>query len=152
MTLDPAIKLRFPNLKTNSYRVTSPESGTYNCIAWAAGDSSQWWWPGPREDDYWPATVPRQETLKSFRAVFQEMGYVECASRELETGFEKIAIFVDSDGSPTHAARQLESGWWTSKLGDYKDIEHASLSALENAPLLKSLYGAVALVMRRAKD
>ena len=62
----------------------------------------------------------------------------------------KIAIFVDDEGVPTHAARQLQSAVWTSKLGDWEDIEHDSLAALENAPLMNSLYGTVALVMRRS--
>jgi hypothetical protein len=61
---------------------------------------------------------------------------------ELESGFEKIALFA-SDGVPKHAARQLESGRWTSKLGTREDIEHA-LHDLEGA-----IYGSVALVMKR---
>ena len=90
-----------------------------------------------------------EETLASFQAVFEGMGYFECESDALEAGYEKIAIFVDDEGVPTHAARQLNSGAWTSKLGDWEDIEHDSLAALENAALMNSLYGAVALVMRR---
>ena len=55
---------------------------------------------------------------------------------------KKIAIFgmKESDGSvsPTHAARQLESGEWTSKLGkDFEDIPHTTLDAL-NGPVYGS--------------
>ena len=152
MSLDPNIRLRFPNLESISHRVTSPESSAYNCMAWAAGDASQWWWPGPLEDDYWPAAVPREETLDSFKAMFEGMGYSECLSADLEPGFEKVAVFVDSDGIPTHAARQLSSGWWTSKLGDRQDIEHESLTALEDSPWMRSPYGMVAIVMRRPSE
>ena len=37
-----------------------------------------------------------------------------------------MAIFVDSNGVPTHAAKQDadSKGLWKSKLGRYKDIEH----------------------------
>ena len=44
---------------------------------------------------------------------------------------------------PKHAARQLPSGRWTSKLGFLEDIEHA-LHDLEGTE-----YGAVVLVMKR---
>jgi hypothetical protein len=31
---------------------------------------------------------------------------------------------------PTHAALQLESGDWTSKLGDFEDISHSTIEAV----------------------
>ena len=46
-------------------------------------------------------------------------------------------------GIPTHAARQLRSGRWTSKLGQAEDIEH-ELRALEGA-----IHGAVVLILKR---
>jgi hypothetical protein len=58
-------------------------------------------------------------------------------------GFEKIAIYV-LDEKPQHAARQLPNGKWTSKLGQYEDIEHNALEGLEG-----SIYGYVACVMKR---
>jgi hypothetical protein len=74
------------------------------------------------------------------------MGYEECATDELEPGFEKVVIYMDEDGFPTHAARQLENGNWTSKLGGWEDIEHTSLSCLEGTDLA---YGTVAVILRR---
>jgi hypothetical protein len=65
---------------------------------------------------------------------------------ELEQGQEKIAIYA-RDGEPTHAARQLEDGSWTSKLGPSVDISHAATSAVEG-----SLYGAVVRYMRRVRS
>ena len=44
--------------------------------------------------------------------------------RLLEEGFIKVAIFADSSLRPTHVARQLSNGNWTSKLGQNIDIEH----------------------------
>jgi hypothetical protein len=52
---------------------------------------------------------------------------------------------VDAQGSPTHAARQLDNGRWTSKLGELEDIEH-SLRDLEGAA-----YGTVVQVMKRPR-
>jgi hypothetical protein len=36
-----------PGLAKSDYRITSPTDADSNCIAWAAGDSGNWWWPGP---------------------------------------------------------------------------------------------------------
>jgi len=59
-----------------------------------------------------------------FIGAFETLVFSLCQEAEYEIGFEKIAIHVDSKGKPTHAARQLISGLWTSKLGEFVDIEH----------------------------
>ncbi len=58
------------------------------------------------------------------------MGFAECDTDRFETGFEKIAIFATRLESPTHVARQLPDGTWTSKLGEFEDIEHPTLRVL----------------------
>jgi hypothetical protein len=133
----------FPGLRGSAYEVSSPPDDVYNCIAWAANDKLQWWWPDLLKKRYWSAGVLRNETLAAFQAAFASQGYAVCAGEELESGFEKVALFADADGFPTHAARQLDSGSWTSKLGEIEDIEHA-LRDLEGVE-----YGAVVLVMKR---
>jgi hypothetical protein len=115
----------FPGLAANGYQVTSPSDSDYNCIAWAAGDSHAWWWPGQDAGkEYWPPGVPRERTRDAFVAAFASLGYTICESDDVESGYEKIALFAAVDGRPTHAARQLPSGRWTSKLGKAEDIEH----------------------------
>jgi hypothetical protein len=138
------LEMIFPELALGGYSVTSARSRRYNCIAWAAGDSDKWWWPGPNlEEEYWPATVERVETLNAFRAVFVSLGYTDCEGDELEPGFEKIALFATDKKAPTHGARQLLGGRWTSKIGYLEDIEH-DLRDLEG-----TAYGMVVLVMKR---
>jgi hypothetical protein len=89
--------------------------------------------------------VPRTLDLESFVQLFAvKGGYSPCDSEAIEEGFEKIALFVGLDKEVTHSARQLPSGAWTSKLGDWEDIEHKSLSGLESA-----CYGRVARILRR---
>jgi hypothetical protein len=75
---------------------------------------------------------------------FATVGFENCSTDEWEPGFEKIALFA-RDGVPQHAARQLATGRWTSKLGAMEDIEH-DLRDLEG-----TLYGSVVLFMKRAK-
>jgi len=143
----------FPNLKRDDYRVTSDETSAakvrYNCIAHAVGENAQWWWPDGFDitgyDVHWPAEVAREHSLNAFIAVFQAKGFVPCddVNGNLEPGFEKVAIYCDTEDLPTHAARQLTSGDWSSKLGDWEDIEHKTLACLESKH-----YGSVAKILK----
>ena len=133
----------FPGLTPSTYRVTSPQTPEYNCIAWAAQDDSRWWWPAPPPFSYWPPGVPREESLDAFIQAYMTLGYICCDEEHLEPEYEKIAIYVDNDGKPTHASRQLASGTWTSKLGKLEDIEH-SFDGLDN-----SGYGRAVQILKR---
>jgi len=138
------IEQLFPALVGTGYRITSPRDRDYNGIAWAPGDLRNWWWPGTDlEREYWPAGFPRVWTLEIFRDVFATLGYVPCDNEAVEAGYEKVALYANEQGLPTHAARQLPDGRWTSKLGRMEDIEH-ELRALEG-----DLYGTVVLLMKR---
>lgn len=133
----------FPRLRNTGYIVTSPPTPDYNCIAWATHDTERWWEPDPFGLYYWPEDAPRSISLEAFVAAFSTKGFSLCDSRLAEPGYEKIAIYVDARGQPTHAARQLPTGRWTSKLGKCEDIEH-ELEGLAN-----SNYGSVARIMKR---
>jgi len=61
----------------------------------------------------------------------------------LAIGAGRVALYAAADGVPTHAARQLSGGRWSSKLGRGQDIEH-DLRALEGAD-----YGKVVQLLRR---
>jgi hypothetical protein len=143
----PHLERHFPRLRGTPYSVTSCQDTRYNCVAWAAGDSRRAWWPRvgkgavPGRSYHWPRP-PEGETLDEFLTVFRSLGYETCVSRELEQGFCKVAIYV-AHGNPSHVARQLPTGEWTSKLGDYEDITHV-LQGLEDSD-----YGRVAVIMRR---
>jgi hypothetical protein len=153
MYLDVDKEAWFPNLKRDQYRVTSNETALYNCIAHAAEKYDAWWWPEDYEGVEWPI-MTQEETLECFIEAFRAQGYTQCETNDsgMEDGFLKVAIYVDQNGSPSHAARQLESGRWTSKLGEWEDIEHDTLDALEDCSGLGLAYGKVATVMKRAKE
>lgn len=137
------IERELPGLKGTGYAITSAPTPGYNCIAWAAGDDKRWWWPSAHS--FWPHGVARDITLDAFINAYGTLGYALCDNDRLEHGFEKVAIFVSISGAPTHAARQLGSGMWTSKLGKAYDIAHV-LSGVEGL-----LYGRVAALLRRPK-
>lgn len=132
----------FPRLASDGYSETSPADLLYNCVGWAAGDTSRWWWPD--EASYWPEGARREWSLDAFVAAFATLGYEPCESDGLESGFEKVVIYVREDGRPTHMARQLPSGRWTSKLGESEDIEHTSVRGVEG-----DIYGDCKKILRR---
>jgi len=133
----------FPNLRPGRFRPTSSATRTYNCIAWAAGETHRWWWPLP-DVYYWPETVARTVAVDAFVNAFETVGFSSCADGAFELGFEKVAIYAQL-GRPTHMARQLPSGKWTSKLGRDIDIEHETPAEVEGP-----VYGSVVHYMRRA--
>jgi hypothetical protein len=111
----------FPRLTPQNHRITSPASPDYNCIAWAANDTTRWWQPGV----YWPVALPPDEHgLGALEQAFRALGCTPCDDANLEAGFEKVALYGSSGFLYTHAARQLPNGKWTSKLGRSEDIEH----------------------------
>jgi hypothetical protein len=137
------LSVPFPTIHAGNCRLTSPVDGTYNCIAWAADDPGRWWWPDRMMQTYWPPTAPREETLAAFEIAFGLLGYSARTDDSVKQGTQKVAIFINNQGTPTHAARQLADGWWTSKLGPQIDIEH-ELSAIQGP-----IYGSVGVLLGR---
>lgn len=131
----------FPKLRGATFEVRSPKTPDYNCIAFAANDTTKLWWPGT-PDAFWPEQASEDETVEAFTGMFGAKGYSECETRDLEAGFEKVAIFKKG-GEVTHAARQLPDGRWISKIGTNVDIAN-ELSDLES-----DLYGEVAVCLHR---
>jgi hypothetical protein len=164
----------FRKLATAGYNKTSdqtgcfPQPGAYNCIAWAAQDIHHWWWPSLYE--YWPSWIrPREATVLCFINTFRWFGYRVCDNSRRERGFQKVALYaihvshtprplpstleeLNDFWEPTHMARQLRNGKWSSKCGPNEDITHYTLDALESyGPRYGSNdeYGCDILYMRR---
>ncbi len=142
----------FPNLTLDNYEIWSECTDEYNCIAYAGnmGCKKPWWPADPRysaRDYYWPECMPFVDSVENFIRAFQLFGYETCSGPEYEDGFEKVAIYEDQTTKETrHMARQLSNGIWTSKLGDWWDIQHQTLEAVES-----SHYGVVVQIMKRPR-
>jgi hypothetical protein len=144
MSRDIFIESTFPNIGTN-YKITSPQDEYHNCIAFAGDDYDHWWWPNHL---FWPAGIPEEETLAAFIACYKSIGYEECGlNSDFEDGFEKVAIYTNPGGTPTHAAKQFANGVWKSKLGRYHDIEH-TLEGISGW-FRPNSYGNVAAILKR---
>lgn len=135
---------KFPNSRIDPFLLTSPNTTIYNCIAWAFGVIDRWFWPDIAGIYYWPDSVPRVETIEAFINLFESIGYKVCDNGNFENSFQKVAIYADSNGKPTHAARQLRNGLWTSKLGQSYDVTHTIHSMSDG------VYGNVRVFMKRA--
>lgn len=135
------IEKTFP-YSAGRHLVTSKATDDYNCIAWAAGDDTQFWQhlPGYR----WPAK--RTPMIESLVEVFESLGYEVCPSGSLENGYEKVVLY-ERNGMWKHAAKQLPTGKWTSKLGFEEDVEHDAPDCLAG-----TMYGSVHCYMRRPKN
>jgi hypothetical protein len=132
----------FPNSKASPFVVTSPSDGTYNCIAWAVESQAHFYWPSTSPFFDWPNDLPRKASLATFRQFFHLFGFMPCDNGELESGFQKIALFA-KEKKPSHAARQLPDGTWTSKIGAWVDVMH-TLEAMEGG-----MYGDVVQFFKR---
>jgi hypothetical protein len=152
----PELERQLENLRGSGYdrHPVSPQTPRlkgYNCIAFAAGDKSRRWWPHPNKfafygPEHLPREVPGAETLPNFINAFAFLGYSCCQHGTLEKGTEKVVIFL-KNGHPTHAARQLENGLWTSKCGNSEDIHHKTLEAVEGR-----VYGKAHTFLHRPRD
>ncbi len=132
----------FPRLKKTTFTETSPADLSYNCFAWAVGENNRRW--DPFYPWFWPQGCPREVTISAFVQVFATLGYKPCSDGRRETGHEKIVLYTQKN-IPTHAARQLKNGRWSSKLGKDIDIEH-KVRDLEGR-----CYGKVTMYFRRPK-
>ena len=132
------------NLRQDVYQVTSEENRRYNCFAWAAGDVRRRWEPDLRGERFWPI-AQREYTLECYVEAFKTLGYQPCSTGDFEEGYQKVVIYADRN-LPAHMARQLESGRWTSKLGNWEDIRHETPEVVEG-----TAYGKVAQFLKRRR-
>ncbi len=136
------LKLKeFPNLENEPFLITSPEIDIYNCLAWAMGDTENWW--DAEEESMWLDNIPQDNLLSTLIQLLEIFGYELCAQANLEAGFEKIALFSKDKKECMHLARQLPDDNWTSKLGISYDVTH-SLEAMKGG-----IYGETCKFLKR---
>jgi hypothetical protein len=138
--------LDHPRLQSEGYIETSECCFKYNCIAHAAGDKENWWWPFGQDllgrEAYWPKKAPPKRTIRAFVLAFKSLGYLPCRNGDLEDGYERVAIYV-LNNLPTHMASQLIDGNWSHKMGSDIDLS-ASLTAVEGP-----VYGTARRYLKR---
>ena len=142
----------FPGLATDKdFKITSPETPDYNCIAWAYHYDDRWMWPGGVSEKtldgfhFWPDDVSDSTDVQSFIDAFRLKGYSVCDDLDFNPQYRKIALYVKKGTTIcTHAARELSNGLWSSKLGSGHDIQHGTPYSIEG-----QVYGVVYCLMRK---
>ena len=139
--LAQALIAAFPNLSGEDFEIVGEPSERYNCIADAAGDVGQWWWPDGV--NYWPPWATPDNRMESLLEAFAGLGYEPCDDSNAEEGCQKVALY-GFQGRFEHAAVQTPDGRWRSKMGPGPVIEHGSPESLAGG-----MYGDVHCLMRR---
>ena len=131
-----------PNLSEEDFEIVEQPSERYNCMAYAAGDVTEWWWPDAIS--YWPPWATDDNRIESLKEVFAGLGFEHCDDSKAEDGYEKVALY-EVQGTFQHAAVQMPNGRWRSKMGQGPVIEHLSPESLSGG-----MYGNPTIYMRRA--
>ena len=134
----------FPNLEKEGFEIVEVPSRRYNCIAYAAGDIANWW--DRQEVGYWSLHATRSDSIESLREIFVGLGFEQCEDSDAEDGYRKIALY-EAQGIGKHAAVQMSSGRWRSKMGQGPVMEYLSLELLSGG-----MYGIPTTYMRRATN
>ena len=134
----------FPNLANEDFETVGEPSELYNCIAFAAGDTSKWWWPDGI--NYWPPWATGTNRIESLIEVFAGLGYEHCDHNDTEGGYQRVALY-EVDGEMKHAAMQMSNLRWRSKMGQGPVIEHDSPESLS-----AGICGSPTAFMRRAVE
>ena len=80
----------FSSLASEGFDIVDEPSPWYNCIAYAAGDTSKWWWPDGI--NYWPPWATLTTKIESLQEVFAGKGYEQCEDSGTEAGNQKVAL------------------------------------------------------------
>ena len=107
----------------NNCEIVGRPTHRYNCIAWAFGDNTRWWWPA--YGAFWPEECLVEDEnsysgideVKSFEKLFEYIGAEETTNDKPEKGYVKLAVYKGARNYK-HMARLLPDGQWTSKMGD----------------------------------
>lgn len=116
----PTERVSFANLG-DEFEVLAPASTTYNCISWSLGVRDRW---------IWPAKNGAPVSFGDFDDLYKGQGYRRSNKLDvdLDSGREKVVLYakVSVNGvlEPTHSARQLDDGSWSSKVGRLPLIRH----------------------------
>ena len=127
-----------------NFRLLSPFSYQYNCIAFAMGMLDRWVDSSNIPWHWWPP-VEKGTSVEHLKNAFRYFGFEECGMDDrIDDSYDKVAIYCVGN-QWTHAARIVSDGIYHSKFGESYDGCHS------RGNVLHAQYGAVCLIMRRLK-
>lgn len=86
----------FPGLVGAAWEIASPRDPTYNCVAFALGDTDRWWWPLalPASAAHWPEDVPRAETVEAVASMLATLGFAPTDDESPSDELWKVALYA----------------------------------------------------------
>lgn len=143
------VEFDFPNINQNNSNVIGHKTRNYNCIAFAFGDQTRWWWPDGSH--FWPKDCLDPDESESFEKLFRKVGAKITPIDRVDKiahdpKYVTLAIYADEDGAINHLAVLNEDNTWTSKLGANYLIEH------EYDALTQGSYGDIVAIAKIPVD
>lgn len=141
----------FPGLANDpQFKICSPQTPVYNCIAWAMGFKNRWvsntssiivnfyhnryvWWPEGVEDS---------QRCEALIEAFRALGFEPTENHNYNPLYDKAILYTDGK-IWTHASRIIEEGIEHSKFGEEWDAIHG------NDRFQGSSYGYPYVIMQR---
>ena len=120
-----------PRLAQASYRITSLSTRRYNCIAWAAEQTANWWWPGP---NLAVENMPFEHQARVIRAIDVDvLGFPEVVGEHRQV-FYMVIMLVGDEHSINRILlfqrkRRCQAPGVYSKAIVYQDRHKANISA-----------------------
>lgn len=117
----------FPELANDqNFKICSPKTHEYNCIAWAMQFTDRWVTSVDGPQYWWPNDVERNMSSSALIAAFEAVGFTECDNKSLEEGFDKVILYKnETEDEWTHASRIIDNSVEHSKFGASFDGTHS---------------------------
>jgi hypothetical protein len=92
VTRDSGLEQMGPNFLTTPCTNAGCKDPRFNCVAYAVGDLTQFWYDVNIKSYHWPPGARNSDAMEAWTDVFRFHGCHETDDRSLEPEYEKIAI------------------------------------------------------------
>lgn len=117
----------FPALANDAnFKLLSPATPCYNCIAWAMGYIDRWVDTDDKVGHWWPTGVEKSLKPAALIQAFEAVGYIEADDYKPEDNYHKVILYKNIEKDIwTHASLVVTAFVEHSKFGSAWDGEHS---------------------------
>lgn len=117
----------FPNLRNDeNFKILSPRTQVYNCIAWAMNFNDRWVDIADILGHWWPNAVVKSLSPEALVQAFEAVGFEKTSDQTTEEGYDKVVLYMNiNKGEWTHASRIIAESVGHSKFGAAWDGHHS---------------------------
>lgn len=138
----------FPNLRDDeNFKILSPQTQVYNCIAWAMNFNDRWVDIAEIPGHWWPNGVVKSLSPDALVQAFEAVGFETTSDKTPEDGYDKVVLYKNTSREEwTHASRIITESIGYSKFGAEWDGHHSIYSISGN------VYGTPYCWMKRSQS